>query len=577
VRGTGELAADGRVLSPYQFSHALFQQYLYQQLDPAERRRLHGEVARALEALRPTQLDALSVPLARHFEEARLLPAAVDYLRRAGERAMQLAALPEAVRLFRQGVALLNNLPAAPARSEQELRLQLLLGEAHTKAGPVADALAGFQRAAALAQALGSPAALARAALGLEEASWRFNLPMDAALQRLRSALAALGPDEPVLRVRLQVSLARASFATTAPEQFAGLSQEALDLARQAGDPVALFNALHIQIWVDRRPERSAARLAAMDEMARGAEAVGDYERLYDTFGWRVQEQLELGAVEALQADYDTLLRLSRRLRQPFHEYWPMCMQTILSLMDGRFDEAERLAVRTLQVGRQLRVESVEGMFGIQMFTLRREQGRLAEVAPLVRQFEAQHAGAAVWRPGLALIYCELGLLAEARRLFEALAVDDFAALPRDALWAGCLAYLADVCAELGAADSAAVLYRLLRPYTGRQIVAGFLCVCYGAADHYLGRLAATLGEWPPAEKHFEAALVMNRRSEAWPWLAHTQQHYAAMLLARGGASDRERAGRLLADALATARRLGMPALAARVTADQRQLANPEG
>ena len=82
VRARGEVEVAGRYLSPYQFGHALFQHYLYQQLDPGERRRLHGEVARVLEALYGGQADEIAAQLARHFQEARRPDKAVEYLRR---------------------------------------------------------------------------------------------------------------------------------------------------------------------------------------------------------------------------------------------------------------------------------------------------------------------------------------------------------------------------------------------------------------------------------------------------------------------------------------------------------------
>ena len=57
---------------------------------------------------------------------------------------------------------------------------------------------------------------------------------------------------------------------------------------------------------------------------------------------------------------------------------------------------------------------------------------------------------ASTWRPGLALIYRDLGLAIEARADFEALAVDDFAGIPRDALQIAAVTYLSEVCAFLG-------------------------------------------------------------------------------------------------------------------------------
>ena len=207
------------------------------------------------------------------------------------------------------------------------------------------------------------------------------------------------------------------------------------------------------------------------------------------------------------------------------------------------------------------------------MFTLRREQGRLKEVEPVVRHFVQQHGTAATWRPGLALIYSELGREREARVAFEYLAKHDFADFPWDSLWAGGLAYLAEVCTFLGDIPRAAILSRLLLSYAGHAIVMGAGVVCYGAASRYLGMLAATMERWEEAAQHFEDAMAMNTYMGARPWLAHTQHEYAKMLLARNQPGDREEARSLLNVALSTARELGMRALEARLTVREEQKA----
>ena len=76
--------------------------------------------------------------------------------------------------------------------------------------------------------------------------------------------------------------------------------------------------------------------------------------------------------------------------------------------------------------------------------------------------------------------------------------------------------------------------------------------------------LAATSGDWPAAEEHFEAALAMDERMKAWPWLAHTRFEYSRALLARGREQDRTRAQELRRMALAAAERLGMGGLGRR-------------
>jgi DNA-binding NarL/FixJ family response regulator len=180
-----------------------------------------------------------------------------------------------------------------------------------------------------------------------------------------------------------------------------------------------------------------------------------------------------------------------------------------------------------------------------------------------------------VWRPGLALIYAELGELEAAREQFELLAVDDFRTLERDGVWVASMAYLAQVCGALGDAERARVLYDLLKPYSGRNLLAGTSIACLGAADALLGVLCATMKRWDDAQRHFGRALAMNDRQQARPALAHTRYHYAAMLLARRAGGDRQLAGDLLREAAQDAAALGMRALAGRVQDFRQTLGAP--
>jgi DNA-binding NarL/FixJ family response regulator len=79
--------------------------------------------------------------------------------------------------------------------------------------------------------------------------------------------------------------------------------------------------------------------------------------------------------------------------------------------------------------------------------------------------------------------------------------------------------------------------------------------------------LAAARGDLELADEHFEAAIDFNRRMGATTWVAHTAYEQARALSARGGAGDRDRAGRLAGEAAALAERIGMPTLLARARA----------
>jgi len=240
-------------------------------------------------------------------------------------------------------------------------------------------------------------------------------------------------------------------------------------------------------------------------------------------------------------------------------------MRVAEAINTGRFTEAERLAGEAHAIGQPLGVDNVDGVLGVQMFTIRREQGRLGELAPLVRYFVEQHGAGAAWRPGLALIYSDLGQRSEAAGEFELLAEDGFRSVPADSLWQASLCYLAEVCDYLQDAQRAEVLYELLQPYSQLTVVLGNATVCLGASARFLGQLAATMAKWDLAEAHLSSALELNRRMNAVPWTAHTLFQHSRMLMRRGRREDAERALALLEEAVELARSCGMLGLLSRI------------
>jgi hypothetical protein len=101
------------------------------------------------------------------------------------------------------------------------------------------------------------------------------------------------------------------------------------------------------------------------------------------------------------------------------------------------------------------------------------------------------------------------------------------------------------------------ILYDLLRPYSNLNVLdpAEFSA---GAVSRYLGMAASLMRRWDEAAAHYEAALKMNERMRARPWLARTQHDHARMLLARDRPGDREQAIQLLLKARETCSALGM-------------------
>lgn len=127
VREVAAVEVNGRRLSRYQFTHLLFQQYLYQQLGHGERTLLHAQVAQALADLYQDQTAAIAVQLAHHYIEANDKDKAVNYLLPAGDRARALSAHAEAVEHYQRALAFLQE----AGRHEQAARTLMKLGLTH--------------------------------------------------------------------------------------------------------------------------------------------------------------------------------------------------------------------------------------------------------------------------------------------------------------------------------------------------------------------------------------------------------------------------------------------------------------
>lgn len=156
-------------LSFYRFRHHLFQHYLYHTLDATERAYLHEAVGMALENLSGSQTERVAVQLAHHFEQAGLTEKVINYLYQAGQSAMRLSANVEAIDHFRKGLALLLRLPETPERNEQELSLQIGLGNAllTTRGYAVPEVGQTYIRARELCQQVGETPLLFPALYGL--------------------------------------------------------------------------------------------------------------------------------------------------------------------------------------------------------------------------------------------------------------------------------------------------------------------------------------------------------------------------------------------------------------------------
>jgi DNA-binding NarL/FixJ family response regulator len=390
----------------------------------------------------------------------------------------------------------------------------------------------------------------------------------------LEEALDGLPDAEAALRIRVMGLLARDRLHTGVVDESRALVLRAIGMARDLGDPAALATSLAGKMDFPWQPHETEQMLADGYEMAEMAERANDLENVARAHFRCVSYLLELGDMPGAVAAAERMSRFTARLRQQIFTLFELGVKATILQMRGTLDEAERLIIQIarIKLPHQTHVTDAISML---IFSLRREQSRLRELAPMVAMFVRQNNDAATWRPGLALLYVELGDLDAARAVFTSLAADDFASLPRDGRWTTCITYLAEVCVALGDQSRASVLYHLLRPWQGRNIVMGGGAGCWGSSDRFLGLLATVEGRWTDAERHFVEALAMNQRMGALAPLAHTQCDFAEMVLKRAYPGDMARASTLLREAGEHAATLGLAAVAARVAASRQRLADP--
>jgi tetratricopeptide (TPR) repeat protein len=553
-------AIDARVVSDVpdspgrlRFAHVLIRDTLYDGLTSARRLRLHKLAVAALEQLNEERPGPHLADLAHHAIAAGDYDKGLRYAQQAAGRALDLLAYDEAARLFELALEALAEQPSvAPAA-----RCELLLarGDALTKAGNMADAKDTFLAACDLARMAGLRETFARAALGYGgNPGWQRAGGDTRLVPLLEEALSMLDEDASMLRARLLGRLAGALRDEPSLEPRSSLSREAVAIARRLGDKETLVYTLTSLFMATWGPDVDEL-VAIADEVGRLAEETGSADAVLDALTLKgVVAWLTLAdEAESTDTAYDAL---AGQLGQAAPR-WQGAMQNALwALFRGDFARAERLEEEALRAG-FARSSDADCSYRLAMFILRRAQGRLAEVEDLIREAVDAYPGYRSFRCFIPLLERELGREHETRRSFDELAEANFAALPRDCEWLFCLSLLAEVAAHLHDEERAAVLHTLLRPYARVNAMAAGE-VALGPVARYLGILATTTSRWEEAAEHFEDALAMNARMGARPWLAHSQDDYARMLLTRDQPGDKERALQLLAEAVTTYQELGM-------------------
>jgi class 3 adenylate cyclase/tetratricopeptide (TPR) repeat protein/ABC-type lipoprotein export system ATPase subunit len=548
------------------FRHALIQDTAYQSLLSRRRRHYHEAIAKVLIEAYPDLVVTQPELIAQHYVNAQKNELAFPYWVKAGERALGRSANYEAVDHFQNALAVAEHLPG-PDQQKEELEVTLKLGEALFAAGRVSDSVAKFKLTAQLAREVGDTKAFIRSALGFDGAQFLSAKPLAESLQLLTEAMGKIDPNDRRSRCQLLSRLARAYFAVGDSKSSAKCHKEGVNLARQLGDKTSLFE-LSVVPFLTSATVKSVTdandQIARVDELKRLSAGLNDDDIRGRALALDVYVSTELGNRARADRAVEGLEELGT-LRQRLNLLWvARTARAMMAILDGRFTTAEALAGEALSLGRQTHGKEVEGVYGMQMFAIRREQSRLSEVASVIKQLIEENPDETTWLPGFALVAADLGYRDAAQRRLSELARTGFA-MPLDGKRSASLSFISEVAVGLGDTEAAQTIYDLMLSYKDMTVTAGVATVCFGAASRYLGMLAAALGDFEKASEHFEHAVKMNAASGSRPWLAHAQAEYANLLLKIGGKNALERASSLSEQAWAIAAELDMVRLKKRL------------
>jgi DNA-binding NarL/FixJ family response regulator len=201
--------------------------------------------------------------------------------------------------------------------------------------------------------------------------------------------------------------------------------------------------------------------------------------------------------------------------------------------MRGDFAGAERWA-RETRKETPFGDEMAEGPYGVQMFMIQRERGALEDVRRFIDGSETFEGR---WLPALLALYTELGVERGVRRALTQLMDRQLTSRPDEAQWPMELVFMIEGALALKDVAAARILQPLLEEYAGMNLFSGTLIAVFGSTDRYQARIAALLGDDTTAERHFVAALEMDRRMRSSVHVAETLMHHALFVSARGDAA----------------------------------------
>ena len=558
ITSTADGAPDGQAEDRFAFAHELIRQTLLTDVSAPRRRRLHLRVAEAMERVYARAPEEHAADLAHHLFQAGTgadPQKTVRYLTLAGERALGMAAFEDALRYYDSALSLQ---PTDDRRGRADLLFKR--GQAQRSLGRWEESLADWRQALDAYEELGDTEAVGRLS-GEMSHQLAWGARFVESLEIARRGLIALGERVSTDRCRL---LGASGGTLSMAGQYADASSmlaQSLPMAEQLGDQRLLGQVLvnksrYHYACMQHREAVEAGLWAA--ELLRSA---GDLWNLTDAL-WCTQHALvvlgRLDEVAEIGGELEPLAARVGNLAALVCAWWVRGWRDVALTAD--LDRFEEISKEALDLGRSIGFpwfsQSYTHIGQAHLWRGRWEEAleNFQEGARL--EPPGFFAGARQGFPFLGKAYAgdrdgALALLRE--KMGELPRPGQTNAMGR---WTMLLTVVEGM-AVLRQLDEATKLYSLVM----EAIDTGALVRPFadGLLQTVAGMAAAAGGQWEKAEEHYRTALRQAQEIPHKIEQPEVRRWYARMLLDRDAPGDRDKAFRLLTEAIAIYRQIGMP------------------
>ena len=543
---------------PFTFTHELVRQTLLAGISAPRRQQLHAGVADAIERLYSDAVNERAGDIADHllkagsFAERQRL---VRWLTLAGKGALEAAAFEEARRSFRSA---LSHLVEVDVRARADLLTRLAIAERGLEQWDAA--LANLNEALEIYITLGDREMIGRSFSDLTAAFIWAGRFQQAAQKALRG-LAYLQADISADRARLLASLGQARAAAGGYEPTHEPLQEALNIASQLSDPKLAARLLGARSIVNFHflRLREAAADGIFSEQSGGTEGP-PWQRALQLRALH-QTLLYLGRREEAARIADELEPLARKIGQSYSI--ALCLDTRAWVEFGKAPDLAKLEADFLQFSNSAQKERFifwDVLSEVHLSLVDFFRGNWSGALLHARNSCSLKRESSIEGLGVGTLFRQMAYAGDHNGAF-ALLDKDRTRRPvsghQNTRGSWSFALVVEGLVMLREQSQAGQLYPLVQELIGTGAVA--LWPIFRFTHTIAGVAAAAAGEWEAAEDHFKIAL---QQAAAFPYCleqAEVQRFHAMMLIARAAPGDREKAQRLLGDALETYTRIGMP------------------